>query len=267
MSEAALDNHLHDGHRKRLKEKIVNDTYERMSDHEFLESLLFFAIPRKDTNELAHRLLNEFGTLTNVLLASFERLCSVKGMTENATYFLLTLPKISKRANFSKEKQILFRNSTLGFAKIFAPKIVPEMEEVLYAIFTRENGSLIACKMISHGDVANAKINVKTIVDLAIKLNALNVAIAHNHPNNVCFPSKEDIRATLHLKVALELCGFRLLDHIVFGREGCMSIMRAVDYLSKPIFGDIDNCTVGLELDKMYNNDDVIDLHKLIEEE
>ena len=76
---------MHEDHRKRVKERFLKDGIENMPDHEVLELLLFFSIPRKDTNALAHELIEHFGSLNCVLEASADDLMQVNGIETSAT--------------------------------------------------------------------------------------------------------------------------------------------------------------------------------------
>ena len=97
------DENLHAGHRQRMRrEMIEQNSFDQMGDHRILEVLLFYGIPRKDTNPIAHELLNKFGSLTGVMDAEFEELKAVKGMTENAATLIKTIMPIARRYNFGK---------------------------------------------------------------------------------------------------------------------------------------------------------------------
>ena len=88
------DKIMHDGHRQRLRERFLREGIDHFEDHNILELLLFFGIPRKDTNVLAHNLMKEFGTLSGVLEAPFEELCKVKGITQNAAFLISMMPQL-----------------------------------------------------------------------------------------------------------------------------------------------------------------------------
>ena len=79
---------MHDGHRQRLKNRFREEGLDHFDEHQVLELLLFYCIPRIDTNELAHRLLERFGSLANVLEAKAEELEKVPGIGSNAATFL-----------------------------------------------------------------------------------------------------------------------------------------------------------------------------------
>ena len=89
---------IHDGHRARKKAQFRQHGLDGFADHEVLELLLYYAIPRKDTNEIAHRLLQKFGSLQNVFAAPAEELAKVDGVGESAALFLTLLPQVQKRA-------------------------------------------------------------------------------------------------------------------------------------------------------------------------
>ena len=84
---------LHDGHRKRVKERFISEGLDKFQDHQILELLLFYAVPRKDTNELAHTLLNKFRSLSGVMDAPIEVL-QENGLSENAAVLIKLIPSV-----------------------------------------------------------------------------------------------------------------------------------------------------------------------------
>lgn len=222
---------LHTGHRQRMRDKVASDTFEMLKDHEFLESLLYFVIPRYDTNPLAHRLLDSFGTLTNVFLATKEQLMEIDGVNEAVAQFLISLPKLSKRINTSSPSYLDKYMTSIDFAQLFEKYFRDAKEECLYVAFTRENGSLLVCQMLAHGTTGSVKIDARQIVKLALKFNAKNVVLAHNHPHQVCQPSQSDVVSSLTLAIVLDGIDCRLLDHIIFGTDGCASFIYIINSL------------------------------------
>ena len=88
---------VHEGHRDRLRQRFLQEGLENFQDHNVLELLLFYSIPRKDTNEEAHNLINRFGSLSGVFDASFEELCEVKGIGENSAALIKIMPELFKK--------------------------------------------------------------------------------------------------------------------------------------------------------------------------
>lgn len=208
---------IHDGHRQRMKSRFSEAGLDGFNDHNALEMLLFYAIPRKDTNELAHKLLKHFGSLPAVLEADYKALSEVEGMGESAAVLLKLVPAISRRYM----EQISIPKKSIGSAgeigKYFLSKFMYEPDEVAYALLLDNANRVITCKEISKGIVNATEIGIRMLVELAMKHKAASVIIAHNHPSGLPNPSREDESCTELVKNALDIVGIELLDHIIVG--------------------------------------------------
>lgn len=205
---------LHDGHRQRKKTQFLQQGLESFADHEVLELLLYYAIPRRDTNELAHRLLQKFGTLRGVLQASTEELQQVEGVGENAAVFLTLLPAVASRL-----QQETFRdrvlNSVESAGAFFLYLLASERREVLYQVNLDAKGKLLNYRRLSSGTAAMTPVSVREVVENALHADASRVLLGHNHPSGVALPSEEDRQVTLQIQQALSTMGIVLSDHIV----------------------------------------------------
>ena len=204
---------VHDGHRERMKSRFAEAGLDGFNDHNALEMLLFYAVPRKDTNELAHRLLKHFGSLAAVFEASHAELMRVDGIGENAATLIKLIPEISRRYLLTKSlpNKVIRRN---------------EVNEICYALLLNSSNGIIACKQISRGVVNATEVGIRMLVEAAIKNNAVSVIIAHNHPGALPLPSKEDEYCTRLVKKALELVDIKLLDHIIVGGKEFQSLNK-----------------------------------------
>lgn len=205
---------LHDGHRQRKKTQFLQQGLESFADHEVLELLLYYAIPRRDTNELAHRLLQKFGTLRGVLQASTEELQQVEGVGENTAVFLTLLPAVASRL-----QQETFRdrvlNSVESAGAFFLYLLASERREVLYQVNLDAKGKLLNYRRLSSGTAAMTPVSVREVVENALHADASRVLLGHNHPSGVALPSEEDRQVTLQIQQALSTMGIVLSDHIV----------------------------------------------------
>ena len=182
---------LHDGHRARKKEQFRRQGLDGFADHEVLELLLYYAIPRKDTNEIAHRLLQKFGSLQNVFSAPLEELAKVDGVGESAALFMTLLPQVQKRAMRSGGKERVL-NSVDKCGRYFLELLGHERHELLYQACLDGKGKLLSCKKLSQGSADCTALSVRQVVENALLSGASAVVLAHNHPSGVALPSESD---------------------------------------------------------------------------
>lgn len=217
---------LHDGHRQRCKRRYLVAGAEGMDDHQLLELLLFFAIPRQDTNETAHRLVRQFGSMQGVLRASADELMTVDGVGENAAVLLRLAGDMALRARCSSMPQTVL-NSTERTGVYFMELLAGEKKELLYQVCLDGKGKLLSCRCISKGSVGASPVYVRQVVENALYAGASGIILAHNHPSGVALPSTEDRMVTHQVMEALEPLGIRLIDHIVVADNDFVSMAES----------------------------------------
>lgn len=210
---------IHDGHRQRMKERFVNYGLDNFDDVNALELLLFYALPRRDTNELAHTLLARFGSLHGVLEASHQELCNVPGIGESAAVLLSLIPAMSRRYMLSKTPKADAVRTPTAAGRFFVPRFMYEREEVVMALFLDARKRPIDCMELERGAVDAVSFNMRRLVSLTLEKKASSLILAHNHLSGEVLPSAEDERATRQLARALSVVGVELDDHIVVA--GC----------------------------------------------
>ena len=220
---------LHDGHRERKRVQFRQHGLDGFADHEVLELLLYYAIPRRDTNETAHRLLQKFGTLQNVFNAPAEELSRVEGMGEGAALFLTLLPAVYRRTMRSTGPEKVL-NSVEKCGRYFLALLAQERQETLYQLCLDAKGKLLTCKKLSQGSADCTSLSVRQVVENALLSGASAVVLAHNHPSGVALPSENDRAVTLWVRDALKTMDIRLLDHIIVA-DGDYVSMNQSGYL------------------------------------
>ena len=205
----------HQGHRARKKRQFRDFGLDAFADHEALELLLFYAIPRQDTNPLAHELLNRFGSLSAVMDASVEELTAVSGMGENTALLLHLVPALARRAAMPPSGRAVILNSLSAVGRYLLQRYAGEVREVVYELCLDQKGKLLACCRVAEGSGASADFNVRTVLMNAIRCGASVVVLSHNHPSGLALPSPADQAATDRVQRALDTVGIQLLDHIV----------------------------------------------------
>ena len=205
---------LHDGHRKRKRERFLRDGLDGFADHEVLELLLYYAIPRRDTNELAHRLLDRFGSLRGVLSASIDELQQMEGVGEQAAIYLSMLLAIDRRIRMQgdQERKIITVEDAGNF---FLHRMQDERRETLYQVNLDAKGKVRNCRRLSSGTAAMTPVCIREVVENALRHDASQVLLGHNHPSGVALPSEEDRLVTMQIAQALKAMDITLMDHIV----------------------------------------------------
>ncbi len=214
------DNVSHEGHRQRLKNRFLNDGLSGFEKHNILELLLFYSIPQKDTNDIAHELLDTFGSLKGVFDADFNELIKVKGVKENTATLIKLIPQLSREYMLDEfdEEKVFDKAEKIG--KYFIRKYIGEINEVVYMMLLDNGYKLLSVVKLHEGSVNSAKISPRQIMTEIIKHNASMVVLAHNHPNGVAVPSMEDVNTTYSLKSTLSMYDAKLIEHIlVAGNE------------------------------------------------
>lgn len=209
---------LHTGHRERLRTRFLNEGIENFEDHNVLELLLFYSIARKDTNEEAHALINEFGSLSNVFDASYEDLCNVKGIGERTAMLIKLVPELFRKYETDKlNKNGVILNSAELVAQYTSKYFKGLTEERLYLLCLDSNAEIMSFDLVSSGNVNSTPLNNRFITEKAFNLKAASIILVHNHPSGITAPSRNDIDATRDIAYAMKLIGLRLSDHIIIG--------------------------------------------------
>ncbi len=212
---------VHSGHRARLKARFVREGLDAFEDHNALELLLFYAIPQRDTNELAHRLINEFGSLSGVFDASVEALMHVPGVGENTAVLIRLMSSLFAKYEQDKVKSgSLVLNTAKAAGEYFVSQFVGKTTEQLLAVCMTHKCRVVNTVVISEGTPDSTRINLRKIAEAAIQNGASNILLAHNHPAGVAAPSAADIDATRNIVLTLRSLGIRVDDHfIVSGKD------------------------------------------------
>ena len=206
---------VHDGHRARRKAQFCEHGLDAFTDYGALELLLFYAVPQQDVNPLAHRLLDRFGSLEAVFSAPPEELKSVKGVGEHvATLLALVLPLV-RRAYMQSIREGVPLCDAEQLGRYFRGLFFGVHREVFYEACLDAKGKLLRCWKLADGSVNSVQINVRCVVENALRCQASAVALAHNHPSGVALPSPDDNTTTLMVYNALQTVGIELIDHII----------------------------------------------------
>ncbi len=220
----------HGGHRERMRERILRAGADSLADHELLEMLLYYVQPRRDTNETAHELIEECGSLAAVLEAPTEQLCRVPYIKDSAALYLQLLAELSRRyavQKFSTEKPSphIIYDSLEKLAAVLYPRFLGQATERMVALLFDARMRMLDCFTVSEGTLNSVAVTVRAVTQRAYQRNAVSVVLAHNHPGGVASASREDIQLTRDMETALELLGVPLVEHLIFTEHAYFPII------------------------------------------
>lgn len=215
---------IHDGHRKRMKEQFLRNGFDQFTDIQVMEMLLFYCIPKKDTNELAHALIERFGSIYQVLEAPAEELQKVSGVGEHTAVFLKMVTEVGRRYQVSRNSQVKILPTLESCAGYLVPYFFGRNVETVFLLCLDAKCKVLCCREVGEGSVNSAGISVRKIVETALNVGAATVVLAHNHPSGVAIPSPEDIQTTKRIAMALQAVEVNLADHIIVADEDYVSL-------------------------------------------
>lgn len=213
----------HQNHRQRVRESFRSTPFSEMPDISILELLLFYAIPRKNTNHIASRLIEEYGSLANVLNTPYEELIKIDGMGESGALLLSVLPEISKRFDGdAMPVSTLLEKDELNI--YIRKKLYGLKNEVFMVVCLDPIGRATLCEIVAEGNDSSVTVDKRTILETVFSADADSVILAHNHPNGEAAPSHEDIELTKEIIALLNETGIKLTDHIIVGKGSILSL-------------------------------------------
>lgn len=219
---------IHDGHRARVRQRVLEEGIAHLPAHNVLEILLFFSRPRGDTNELAHKILERYhGNLTAACEAAYEELLSIEGVGENTAFLLKLIPQISSYYRIARIRDGLVLDDLETLREYFIPLFYGKHNEELHLISLDAAMRPLADTLISEGSLTATPLNIKRIVETAINNHAVSVILAHNHPSGAPRPSSKDVSATESVRAALELVEIAVLDHVIVAEENICSFKHS----------------------------------------
>lgn len=218
----------HAKHRKRHKRRFALANGEGFADHELMELLLFYAIPRKNTNEIAHKLCERFGTVEKLAEASIDELKQIRGIGEESAVLIkliLTMAKRYVEEKQSEPKQIETLTKAVDYGR---NRIVGSLREMVYATFTDNSLNVIDTCLISVGEIDEVKPLIRNIIELCIVKRASSVILFHNHPKGGVEASVADVNFTSLLERELDMLGINLVEHIIVDNAGFNTVLKNV---------------------------------------
>lgn len=219
---------IHDGHRERVKEEFLKNGFnESTPPHKVIEMLLFYSIPRKDTNDLAHLLVNRFGSISGILDAPVEQLTEVKGISLNTAILIKLIISVARIYRSEKSKKIDGYTNHDDVCKFIVSRYFGYTKEVFSVTSFSGNGSILGFDILGEGNISEVNVSTREVIETVLKRQAVCAIIAHNHPSGTAVPSDEDIAVTRNIQSALSHINVKLLDHIVICGDDYVSMAQS----------------------------------------
>lgn len=223
----------HAGHRQRMKDRFLANGLEGFAAHEILELMLFYVIPRRNVNPLAHRLLDHFGSFDAVLDAPVEELCKVEGIGMNAATFLHLFSQVASELERSRAGDKITL-SNRGEAQRYCQRLLGGLRrEHFYIICLNAQKQVLGDVAISSGTIDEVQAYPRVVVEAALRYNAHSVILCHNHPGGSCIPSEQDVEVTRVLGELFSQLSIVLIDHIIVADTKVLSMVNCGLILSQ----------------------------------
>lgn len=211
---------VHDGHRQRMYEKMKHNA---LAEHEWLEVLLYGMQPRRNTNEVSHRLIQRFGTVEDVLAASLEELQTVDGVGIQIASHLKCVQHFY--AYYEKDTSGMFEErytvtAFLSFVKGLYPTIPHEVAD-LYLL--DGEGYVIKKQGFTIENISSVLMKPEILSAFCLTNGARGVVLVHNHPSGIGLPSEADDTMTKNMQVLCSMHNLLLCDHVICATNGIYS--------------------------------------------
>lgn len=218
-------------HRNRVRESYLKDSFDSLPDHNVLELILFYAIPRKDVKQITYDLMNTFGSLENVINADISELMNIKGIGENSAILISLFKNVNVRIAENRNKDMK-KLTHFEASKQYVSNMLSPLTTEKVVVITLNNGlEIISCHTVSNGTVSCANVEPRKIMECALADKAAMLILGHNHPNVSYLPSKEDIEFTKKINEVLKPFDIKLADHVIVGVNGTLSMKNDVRYI------------------------------------
>lgn len=218
---------VHRGHRERLKQRFLDQGLDNFTDVQVLELLLFYAIPQKDTNPIAHDLLDRFGSLSRVLEAAPEDLKKIPGISDHAATLLSLITDLSRCYQVDRARKAEILTTLDACGDYLMPYFIGRTVETVFLLCMDAKCKVLCCEEVGQGGINSAGISTRKIVETALRAKATTVVLAHNHPSGIALPSPEDLQTSKHLYAALAAVEVTLADHVVVADGDYVSLVQS----------------------------------------
>ncbi len=220
-----MSENLHAKHRERMRARFIETNAAGFSDHELLELILFYAIPRRNTNDIAHNLIHHFGSFEGVFCASIDELQQVEGIGATAAVYLKSIFAAHNRMMLNTEHETYKTYEEIG--ELFVKKYRHINTETMILVLFDKKGRICREVTIAVGDTNGASVDMKKLAAACACENASFAAVAHNHPSGNIKSSFDDEYVTVNINDALQNMRVKLIDHYIIADGNYQGILKS----------------------------------------
>jgi len=215
-----------DGHRSRMRTRLLAAGPQSLADHEMLEMVLFLALPRRDTKPLARVLLARFGSFAGAIAAPAVELCTVDGLGEAGVAALKLVQGAALRL---ARAEVINRPVVGNWDRLMAyltASLAREPVEQFRVLFLDTRNRLLADEAMGRGTVNHTPVYPREVVKRALELHATALILVHNHPGGDPTPSAADLDMTREIRGVAAALSITLHDHVIIGNDRWLSFRR-----------------------------------------
>jgi DNA repair protein RadC len=206
-----------EGHRARMRLKLLQAGPDALLDHELLEMVLFLALPRRDTKPIAKQLLARFGSMANAISATVPELQRIDGLGDAGIAALKTIRAAALRLARAEVIEQPLLASWDKLMDYLSASLAREKVEQFRILFLDVRNRLIADETQGRGTVNHTPVYIREVVSRALELKSSAAILVHNHPSGDPTPSRADIEMTTEIATALRIVSIRVHDHVIVG--------------------------------------------------
>ena len=218
---------IHADHRARMQARVRREGLESLAEHEALEYLLYFAIPRKNTNPIAHALIQRFGGFCRVLEASEEELTEVDGIGPSSARLIHAVLEFARYYTLHKRGRRVRLKETEQAVEYVRPLFLGMQQEALYLIAMDDNYTPLRDIRVAEGLPNHVTFDINRLARAAVGTHCTCALLAHNHPSGLAVASQADFSTTVQIVKALGLLGFVVVDHIIVTASDASSMRQS----------------------------------------
>ena len=216
-----------EGHRQRLTERFAENGLAALHLHEVVELILTYAIPRRDTKQIARELVRRYTTLSGLLNANPDELIKTAGITRRSATLLALMREVMAcclKEKYERKWIISHRRDAEEYLRFHFGQ---RRDEYVAALFLGNRNQVLETGIMAEGTVNQCVVYPRLIMEKAPRSGAASIILAHNHPGGGIKPSEADWLLTERLFTICKLLDIPLHDHLIISQQEVVSLKES----------------------------------------